>query len=117
PFARRRAPPDNATLLWKAGVPVILSTFSAHQVRLLWQRAGNAVRQGMDHDDAIRAITETPADAFRLTGYGRPEPGAVGNVVVWDGDPLQASTHVEHVFVRGREEPRETRQSLLLERY
>jgi imidazolonepropionase-like amidohydrolase len=116
-FDRLHARPDNATLLWKAGVPVILSTFSAHQVRLLWQRAGNAVREGMDHDDAIRAVTETPADAFRLTGYGRLEPGAVGNVVVWDGDPLQASTRVEHVFVRGREEPLETRQSLLLKRY
>jgi|HubBroStandDraft_4_1064222.scaffolds.fasta_scaffold23035_2 imidazolonepropionase-like amidohydrolase len=116
-FDRLRARPDNATLLWKAGVPVILSTFSAHQVRLLWQRAGNAVREGMDHDDAIRAVTEAPADAFRLTGYGRLEPGAVGNVVVWDGDPLQASTRVEHVFVRGREEPLETRQSLLLKRY
>jgi len=116
-FDRLHARPDNATLLWRAGVPVILSTFSAHQARLLAQRAGNAVRNGMDHDDAIRAVTETPADAFRLTGYGRLEPGAVGNVVVWDGDPLQVSTRVEHVFVRGREESLETRQSLLLKRY
>jgi len=116
-FDRLHARADNATLLWKAGVPVILSTFSAHQVRLLWQRAGNAVREGMDHDDAIRAVTEAPADAFHLTGYGRLEPGAVGNVVVWDGDPLQAGTRVEHVFVHGREETLETRQSLLLKRY
>jgi imidazolonepropionase-like amidohydrolase len=116
-FDRLHARPDNATLLWKAGVPVILSTFSAHQARLLAQRAGNAVRSGMDHDDAIRAVTETPADAFRLTGYGRLEPGAVGNVVVWDGDPLQVSTRVERVFVRGHEESLETRQSLLLKRY
>jgi imidazolonepropionase-like amidohydrolase len=116
-FDRLRARSDNVALLWKAGVPVVLSTFSWNQARLLWQRAGNAVRQGMDHDEAIRAVTETPADAFHLTGYGRLEPGAVGNVVVWDGDPLQASTRVEHVFVRGAEQPLETRQTALLKRY
>jgi len=116
-FDRLHARSDNAAILSGAGVPVVLSTFSAHQARLLWQRAGNAVRLGMDHDAAIRAITEAPADAFGLKGYGRIEPGAVGNVVLWSGDPLQTTTRVEHVFVRGREQPLETRQTLLLDRY
>jgi imidazolonepropionase-like amidohydrolase len=116
-FDRLHSRSDNAAWLSRAGVPVVISTFSAHQVRLLWQHAGNAVRLGMDHDAAIRAVTEAPADAFGLQGYGRLEPGAVANVVVWSGDPLEASTHVEHVFVRGREQPLETRQSLLLQRY
>jgi imidazolonepropionase-like amidohydrolase len=116
-FDRLRSRSDNAALLASAGVPVILSTSSSHQARLLWQRAGNAVRLGMDHDAAIRAVTEAPADAFGLKGYGRLEAGAVGNVVVWSGDPLQIGTRVEHVFVRGREQPLETRQTLLLNRY
>jgi imidazolonepropionase-like amidohydrolase len=116
-FDRLHARSDNAALLSRAGVEVVLSTFTAHQARLLWQRAGNAVRLGMDHDAAIRAVTEAPADAFGLKGYGRLEKGAVGNVVVWSGDPLETSTRVEHVFVRGREESLETRQTLLLQRY
>ena len=116
-FDRLHSRADNAALLAREGVSVIIATFSAYGVRLLWQHAGNAVRFGMDHDAAIRAITEAPADAFGLRGYGRLEPGAVGNVVVWSGDPLQASTRVEHVFVRGQEQPLETRQTLLLRRY
>jgi imidazolonepropionase-like amidohydrolase len=116
-FDRLHARSDNAALLSLAGVRVVISTFSAHQSRLLWQHAGNAVRLGMDHAAAIRAITEAPADAFGLRGYGRIEKGAIGNVVVWSGDPLQTATRVEHVFVRGREESLETRQSLLLQRY
>ena len=116
-FDRLHSRSDNAALLARAGVRVIISTFDSHQARLLWQRAGNAVRLGMDHDDAIRAVTEAPADTFGLKGYGRLEKGAVGNVVVWSGDPLQTSTRVEHVFIRGREEPLETRQTLLLNRY
>ena len=116
-FDRLRSRSDNAALLAQAGVAVVFSTFSSHQSRLLWQKAGNAVRLGMDHDAAIRAITEAPADAFGLKGYGRIEPGAVGNLVVWSGDPLQVGTRAEHVFVRGREQSIETRQTLLLHRY
>jgi imidazolonepropionase-like amidohydrolase len=116
-FDRLHARTYNAALLSRAGVSVIIATFSAYDVRLLWQHAGNAVRFGMDHDAAIRAVTEAPADAFGLRGYGRIEAGAVGNIVVWSGDPLQASTRVEHVFVRGREQSLETRQTLLLGRY
>jgi imidazolonepropionase-like amidohydrolase len=116
-FDRLHARADNVSLLARAGVQVIIATFSTYGVRLLWQHAGNAVRWGMDHDAAIRAVTETPAEVFGLQGYGRIEMGAVANVVVWSGDPLQASTRVEHVFIRGREEPLETRQTLLLQRY
>jgi imidazolonepropionase-like amidohydrolase len=116
-FDRLHARADNAALLSRAGVTVVIATFSAFGVRLLWQHAGNAVRFGMDHDAAIRAVTEAPADALGLRGYGRIEPGSVGNIVVWSGDPFQVGTRVEHVFVRGREQPLETRQTLLLQRY
>ena len=71
----------------------------------------------MDHDAALRAVTEAPAAAFDMKGYGKLEPGAVANVVVWSADPFQTSTRVEHVFVRGRESPLVTRQTLLLQRY
>jgi imidazolonepropionase-like amidohydrolase len=116
-FDRLHARSDNAAILARAGVRVVIATFVSHQARRLWQHAGNAVRLGMDHDAAVRAVTEAPAAAFDLQGYGKIEPGAVGNVVVWSGDPFQTSTHVEHVFVRGREASLETRQTLLLQRY
>ncbi len=122
-FDRLHSRSDNAALLSRAGVNVILTTWGAgdrftfHQPRLLWQHAGNAVRLGMDHDAAIRAVTQAPAEAFGLRGYGRIEPGAVANVVVWSGDPLETNTRVEHVIVRGREQSLVTRQTLLLQRY
>jgi imidazolonepropionase-like amidohydrolase len=116
-FDRLHARSDSAALLSKAGVTVVIATFASHQARRLWQHAGNAVRLGMEHDAAIRAVTEAPAAAFDLKGYGKIEPGAVANVVVWSGDPLQTSTRVEHVLVRGREASLVTRQTLLLQRY
>ncbi len=116
-FDRLHSRSDNAAILSRAGVSVIIATYAGHQSRLLWQHAGNAVRTGMDHDDALRAVTEAPAEAFGLKGYGRLEAGAVANVLVWSGDPLQIGTRAEHVIVHGREQSLETRQSLLLDRY
>jgi imidazolonepropionase-like amidohydrolase len=116
-FESLHARSDQPAILSRAGVNVILSTFTGHQVRNLWQAAGNAVRFGMDHDAAIRAITEAPAAAFGVPDRGKIEPGAVANLVVWSGDPLDTATRVEHVIVRGRELPLDSRQRRLLERY
>jgi imidazolonepropionase-like amidohydrolase len=116
-FDGLRSRDDLAALLSRAGVPVVLSTFSSNQSRELSQRGAHAARFGMDHDAVIHAITDAPAAAFALRGYGRLEPGAVANVVVWSGDPLENATRVERVIVRGAEQTMETRQTLLLKRY
>lgn len=108
---------DNAALLEKAGVPVLLSTFSAHNVRKLSQWAGNAVREGLPHAAALTAVTARPADVFGLKDHGRLAPGQVANVVVWSGDPFEVTTVAEKVFVRGREVGGQHRQKALLERY
>lgn len=108
---------DAAALLAQAGVPVMLSTFSAHNVRKLRQWAGNAVREGLPHDEALRAITARPAEVFGLADHGRLAAGQVANVVVWSGDPFETTTVAEHVLVRGRPGGEQHRQKALLERY
>ena len=109
---------ENAALLAKAGVRVILMETDTHNARNLRQQAGNAVAYGMSWEQALRAITLTPAEVFGVSQtYGSLEPGKVANVVVWSGDPFEFSTAVEHVFIRGREIPLRSRQTELLERY
>ncbi|MGH7529934.1 MAG: amidohydrolase family protein [Gemmatimonadales bacterium] len=109
---------ENAALLATAGVKVILMETDTHNARNLRQQAGNAVAYGMSWDQALRAITATPAEVFGVArDYGTLEPGKVANVVVWSGDPFEFSTAVEHVFIRGREIPLRSRQTELLERY
>ncbi len=49
--------------------------------------------------------------------YGSVEPGKIANLVVWDGDPFELSTSAQRVFIRGREVPRVSRQTLLRDRY
>ncbi len=108
---------DAVVRLHAAGVPVALSTFSAHNVRKLRQWAGNAVRAGLPRDAALAAVTSTPARLFGLTDHGRLTKGAIANVVVWSGDPFELSTRAEHVFVRGHRAPKMHRQRALFDRY
>ena len=109
---------DNAALLQEAGVPVILSTFESHNVRKLRQIAGNAVRAGLEHDDALRAVTLTPATAMGAgKTHGSLEKGKVGNIVIWSGDPFEFSSQVEVMMIEGKPVSLEHRQKALLERY
>lgn len=109
---------ENAALLAKAGVKVVLMETDTHNSRNLRQQAGNAVAYGMTWDQALRNVTMTPAEVFGVADrYGSLEAGKVANVVVWSGDPFEFSTGVEHVFIRGREIPLRSRQTELMERY
>lgn len=108
---------DNATLLREAGVTVVLAGGDPGGERSLRYAAGNAVRNGMTWDDALRAVTQWPAQVFGLDGYGTIEAGKVGNVVIWSGDPLDFASRAEKVFIRGREASLRTREHELRDRY
>ena len=109
--------PENAALLDKAGVKVIIASFQTHNARTLRQVAGNAVRAGLPHEAAIRAITRNPAEAFGQPDHGRISDGVVANVVLWSGDPLENLTRVEAVWIGGRPILLESRQTELLKKY
>jgi imidazolonepropionase-like amidohydrolase len=109
---------ENAAILVKAGVKVALLETDTHKSRNLRQQAGNAVSYGMTWEQALQAVTLSPAQIFGVADrYGSLEPGKVANVVVWSGDPFEFSTGVEHVLIRGKEIPLRSRQTELFERY
>ena len=121
-FATLGARQETPALLRRAGVDVALigtgSDPDAFNVRNIKQEAGNAVAYGMSWDDALRAITLTPAELFGVADrYGSLQAGRVANVVVWSGDPFEFSTRVEHVFVRGVRRMSPSRQDELMQRY
>jgi imidazolonepropionase-like amidohydrolase len=122
-FATLNQRQENAALLRKAGVKVALignddSDEAQFNARNIKYEAGNAVAYGMSWDDALRAITLTPAELFGLSDrIGSLQAGRDANIVVWSGDPFEFSTQVEHVFIKGREVKEKSRQDLLIDRY
>ncbi len=109
---------DNAALMHRAGVRLVITTSGAHDLRNHRQEAGNAVAAGLPADAALRALTAEPARVFGLADrYGTIAPGRVANLVVWTGDPFELTTWAREVFIRGRAVPMQSRQRLLFERY
>ena len=123
-FASLGTRQENAGLLRRAGVTVLIignaggGDEDAFNVRNLRFEAGNAVAYGMTRDDALRAITLTPAEVFGVADrVGSLQVGKDADVVVWSGDPFEFASQPEHVFIRGREVHATTRQDQLEQRY
>lgn len=123
-FADLGSRQENAGLLARAGVQVAMfgnaggGDEEAFNVRNIRYEAGNAVAYGMTWNDALRAVTLTPAEIFGVADRtGSLQVGRDANVVVWSGDPFEFSTRAEHVFVRGVERIEPSRQDMLMRRY
>src|SRR2546428_158089 len=97
---------ENAALLAKAGVKVVLLETDTHNARNLRQQAGNAGSYGMSWDQALRAVTLSPAEVFGVADrYGSPAPGKGGNGGVGSGDPLELTrAALPHEDVPGPDE-------------
>ncbi len=111
---------SNAAKLHAAGVTIAFydPPSGTHNLRLLPQLAGNAVAHGLPYDAALAALTINPARIFGAADrLGSLEIGKAGDVVVWDGDPLEVSTRPIAVLIDGRVTSLKTRQTMLRDRY
>ena len=91
----------NAAALSRAGVTLALSSYGMAPAQLR-ERARMAVEAGLGADDALRALTITPARLLGLdAAIGTVETGKLANVIVTNGDLFAADTRIMHVFVDG----------------
>jgi len=97
-----RAARANAAALARAGVAFALSSYGMSSPAQLRERARAAVEAGLPAEDALRALTVTPARLLGLeAALGTVEPGKLANVIVTNGDLFAPDTRVTHVFVEG----------------
>jgi len=108
----------NPSKMAKAGVKVALRTDNAENTRNLPFNAAFAAAYGLGIENALRAITLTPAEIFGVADkYGSLEKGKVANLFVADGDPFEMKTKIEKLFIRGWSIPLESRQTLLYDEF
>ncbi|MEZ5896462.1 MAG: amidohydrolase family protein [Parvularculaceae bacterium] len=119
-FEDLAATQKNAARLAAAGVKIAFYNppSGSHNLRSLPQLAGNAVANGLAYEAALAALTYNPAKMYGLESrYGSIEVGKAGDVVVWDGDPLETASRPLAVFIDGRPTSMQTRQTRLRDRY
>ncbi|MDO7083541.1 amidohydrolase family protein [Pseudocolwellia sp. AS88] len=107
---------DTATVLIKAGLKVGLYIDDAHKLDQLRYLAGSAVANGVEHEDALEAITANLADIFKLN-TGKIAVGKKADIVMWSADPFEISTKVERLWIEGEEASTKSRQDALRDRY
>lgn len=126
-FEQLGATHSNVGRMVQAGVQVALGGLSGGITgpRTAPQFAGNLVAlsrvpgaAGLSWGQAFASISSIPAAISGFGGrYGVLARGAAGDVVVWDGDPLEVSSAPVQVFIDGVEQPLDNHQTRLRQRY
>ncbi|WP_207767459.1 amidohydrolase [Arthrobacter glacialis] len=95
----------NPGKLAAAGVEIsIITDHPVVPIGFLVHQAAFAVKEGLDRDTALRAITINPAKALGLDHrMGSLKAGKDADLVLWSGDPLDIMSRAMGVFIGGKQ--------------
>lgn len=119
-------PYANPGLLRAAGVRIAFASGAGggfgpegpHGARTVPYEAEMATGFGLSEEDALRAVTLSPAEIFGVADkLGSIEAGKIANVIVTDGNPLAIESQVRHLIIAGREVPLDNMHESLYEKY
>jgi len=103
----------SAALLKENGIPfAIESGFEAYvpKVRIVLFEAALAAAHGLSKEDALESITLSPAKILGISDrVGSIEVGKDADLALYDGDPLEYTTHCTGVVIDGVVYPGESR--------
>ena len=127
-FEQIAATQSNIGRMLSAGVKVSVGMIDDNDTRQAFnerQYAGNLVAltkvpgaTGVEWGEALRLITSAPAEAIGMGGeIGSLQPGRRADVVIWSGDPLDTRSAALQVFIDGVQQPLQSHQTRLLDRY
>lgn len=122
---RRDDPYDAAYTLAKrlqdAGIRFCISGYErsdSWNARNLPYHAATAVAFGLSKEDAIRAITLSPAEILGVEKrVGSLDAGKDATLILCDGDPLEAATQVQSAWIAGKPVDLSNKQTMLYEKY
>lgn len=99
--------------LQRAGVRFAISSGDeGAEVRNLPYVAGMAAAFGLPKAEALKSVTLYPAQIMGVADkFGSIEVGKVANLVVTDGDILEARTNTTYLFIDGRPVPLSTKHT------
>ncbi|MBZ5528973.1 MAG: amidohydrolase family protein [Acidobacteriia bacterium] len=101
-----------------AGVKIAFASFDNSFARRLGQQAAVAVAYGLPYDEALKAVTLYPAQIFGLDReLGTLEPGKLANLIVTNGDPLELTTELRFLFIKGQLTSLENKHTRLYDKY
>ena len=116
------APYDYAESLpaefYKAGVKIAFGTFNNEFSRNLPYNAARAVAYGLPYDEALKAVTINAAEIWGAGDkMGSIEKGKWADLMLVNGDPLEAPTQIKALYIKGKEVDLSNKQTRLYQKY
>ena len=108
---------DNASILNKAGVKILIASHETHNSYLSRQAAGIAVSYGLPWDVALKSITSNVAEVFGLKKIGMVKIGYAADLIIWEKDPLEVSAFAQQIYISGKLMSNKSRSTRLRDRY
>lgn len=94
--------PSSPGALAKGGVKFAFYTDGLSTQQEIHRAVKKAIDAGLSADDAIRAMTLSPAEIYGVSDrLGSIDKGKIANLVVTEGEIFQDKTKVKYVFVDG----------------
>lgn len=88
---------------YKAGVKFCFGTFDVEFARNVPFEAAQASAFGLPHEEALKALTINSAQILGVgEQVGSIERGKIADLILTDGDPLEAKTSIKQMFIAGR---------------
>ncbi len=95
--------PENPARLLAAGVTVALTSHGLAEPKQLHARLATALERGLTGDQALAALTTTPAEMLGVGDrLGTVEAGKIANLVVVEGELFVDGPKVREVWIDGR---------------
>jgi imidazolonepropionase-like amidohydrolase len=103
---------------YKAGVKFAFGSFNNEFSRNLPYQAATAVAFGLPYEEALKAVTLNPAQIWGVSDkMGSIEEGKSADLMITDGDPLEAKTQVKQLYIKGKTLDLSNKHTRLYEKY
>ncbi len=103
---------------YRAGVKICFGTFDTEFARNVPFEAAQAAAFGLPRDEALKGLTIHTAEILGVGNQlGSIEKGKVADLILTDGDPMEARTNIKGMFIGGREVSLESRHTREYEKW
>lgn len=104
--------------LFKAGVKFCFASFDVEFARNVPFEAAAAVAFGLPQQEALKGLTLNAAEIFGVADQiGSIEKGKLADLILTDGDPLEAKTSIKAEFIAGKAVSLESHHTRLYEKW